>query len=288
MIDLHCHTNCSDGIYTPIELLKKANEKGITILSITDHDTINAYYELDKVNIKDYFSGRIIVGAEFNCRFDNCKIELLGYNFDRESIKKWIDSLPTKKKRLELEFKTLVRNCIKKGIKITKGLKYNDRNKYPSEIVFYDLKKYEENKNKIGEEVWNDLPLFYRKYTTDKSFLLYSDSYANMEPDAKEVSNLIRKSGGKVFLAHLYVYDMKNHLEFLKKMIEQNILDGVECHYSRFSKGQINTLLNFCAEHNLLISGGSDFHGERIPEIDLGTGFGNLNVNKNDIEKWVN
>ena len=79
MIDLHWHTTNSDGTDITIQLLKKAQEKGITLLSITDHDTTKAYFDIDNININEYYNGKIITGIEINCVFNNIKIELLGY-----------------------------------------------------------------------------------------------------------------------------------------------------------------------------------------------------------------
>lgn len=76
MIDIHCHTTNSDGADNTIELLKKAQEKGITLLSITDHDTTKAYFDIDNININEYYNGKIITGIEINCVFDNVKIEI--------------------------------------------------------------------------------------------------------------------------------------------------------------------------------------------------------------------
>lgn len=56
MIDLHMHTKYSDGTDNIIEFLKKAEKNNLEIISITDHNTVKAYYELEKINIKDYFS----------------------------------------------------------------------------------------------------------------------------------------------------------------------------------------------------------------------------------------
>ena len=87
MIDLHTHTTYSDGTWDVKTLLKKAKENGVELLAITDHDTVKAYLELKENNYSSYFNGKIISGAEFNCVFNNAKIELLGYNFDIEKIK---------------------------------------------------------------------------------------------------------------------------------------------------------------------------------------------------------
>ena len=70
MIDLHMHTIYSDGTDSVEELLKKANALNLDIISITDHDSCDAYYELEKCNVNDYYKGKIIVGCEFTTSFD--------------------------------------------------------------------------------------------------------------------------------------------------------------------------------------------------------------------------
>ena len=74
MIDLHTHTTFSDGTWTLEEMLKNAENNNITILSITDHDTVLPHIKLKDIDIKNYYSGRIIVGGEFNAIFRNTKI----------------------------------------------------------------------------------------------------------------------------------------------------------------------------------------------------------------------
>lgn len=85
MIDLHTHTNYSDGTWNLKKLLEEAEKTNIEILSITDHNTINSYKELEKINIKDIFKGKIIPGIEFSTVFDG--VEVYHSSFTEEQIK---------------------------------------------------------------------------------------------------------------------------------------------------------------------------------------------------------
>lgn len=289
MIDLHCHTTNSDGTYTTTELLKKAEEKGITLLSITDHDTTKAYFDIDNININDYYNGKIITGIEINCVFDNVKIELLGYEFNKEPVKTWLDTIygkETVRNNMIKEFNDMKNICERNGVKISKNISYNPDKEYPIDVIYFDVIKYEENKKLFDEDVWNSKSLFFRKCTTDKEFILFRDFTKDYEA-AETVSNIIRKNNGKVFLAHLFVYNLDNPMEFLDKIASSNIIDGVETYYSRFTNKQIEQIEKYCKENNLLMSGGSDFHGNKHKGLELGTGFGNLIINEDAIKEWI-
>ena len=86
MIDLHLHTNYSDGADSLVEILKKSEELKLEYISITDHDNCNAYEELSKIDVKKYYTGRIIPGIEIKCGYKGRLIELLGYNIDTKII----------------------------------------------------------------------------------------------------------------------------------------------------------------------------------------------------------
>ena len=73
---------------------------------------------------------------------------------------------------------------------------------------------------------------------------------------------------------------------YLNKMIDRNLLDGVEVYHSSFTDKQIETLEKYCMHRGLLMSGGSDCHGEKKKDRKLGMGYGNLNINKEIIQNW--
>ena len=82
MIDLHMHTSYSDGTDSVKEILKNAKQINLEIISITDHNTCNAYQEMEELNVSKFYNGNIIVGCEFTTSYNNRLIEVLGYGFD--------------------------------------------------------------------------------------------------------------------------------------------------------------------------------------------------------------
>ena len=289
MIDLHCHTTNSDGTWTVEELLKKAQEINLEVLSITDHDSVKSYFEIQKNReLQNVFKGKIINGVELNCVFDGIKIEALAYDFDLDKVNNWLEEYYTPEKNrngLIEEFNDLIDICKKQGIKIEKDLKYNPDTEYPVDVIYYSIIKFEENKKFFTEEQWTSKSIFFRTCTVDKSFPLYRD-FSKQMPTLEFLSEFIHKCGGKLFLAHLYKYELNNHIEYLDNIIEKKLIDGIEVYHSSFTKEQIQTLEQYCKNNKLLMSGGSDCHGERKKERKLGIGYGNLNINKKILANW--
>ena len=96
---------------------------------------------------------------------------------------------------------------------------------------------------------------------------------------AKDTISLINNAGGIAILAHPLLYkfndnDLNEMLDYLKSLG----LKGIECLYSNHTEENTQFLINIAKKHNLKISGGSDFHGDNKPNLDLGTGYGNLKI----------
>ena len=105
MIDLHTHTNYSDGTWNLRKLLEEAEKLNIEVLSITDHDTVNCYEEIEKIKVEDIFKGKIIPGVEFNTVFDGVMFHLLAYDFDYRKLDNFIcENYENKKPNLKKEF----------------------------------------------------------------------------------------------------------------------------------------------------------------------------------------
>ena len=289
MIDLHTHTINSDSTWSTKELLEKAENIGLEALSITDHDTAKSHIEIgENKELQNIFTGKLITGAELNCTFDGVKIEVLAYNFDLNPVQAWLDnyySEEKERKRLIEEFEDFVILCHKKGIKIENNLKYNPKTEYPVDVIYDSIIQFPENKKFFTDAQWNDRKLFFRTCTVDKNFLLYRD-FSKQMPTLEFIHEFIHKYHGKIFLAHLFAYRLNHHIDFLDKMVEKGLLDGVEVYHSTFTKEHVDLLQKYCKDKNLLMSGGSDCHGERDKEIKLGIGYGNLNIPKKIIENW--
>ena len=288
MIDLHTHTSYSDGNWDVKTLLRNAQKMKVELLAITAHDTVKAHLELKENDYSKYYTGKIIVGAEFNCVFNNAKIELLGYNFDAVKMDKWIGkvySAEQKRPNLMEEFHLLMNACHKNNIKVD-DIVYKEDMGWPIDYIYESIKKYPENRKYFSDKEWNDIDHFFRCCTCNIDFPLYID-FSSQLPNAKQVSDEIRRLGGKVFLAHLFTYPLRNYKKYLDSLVKDNIIDGIETFYSKFTDDEINFVKDYCQKNNLYMSAGTDCHGDKKPDRKIGIGYGNMNVSIDLVKDWI-
>ena len=289
MIDLHVHSKYSDGTDDFVDIFKKAESKNIKILSITDHDNCNFYEKIANINVSDYYTGKLINGIELKTVVKGVPIELLGYGVDVAYINKKVDDIYTAK--VENDFIIMERlheNCLKLGLRVDKNIieNYDDSYKYATTYLHEHITSFEENRKFIlNEKAWNDSTSFYRKYMSNPCSNFYI-SNEDLLPDCDSIINLIKEAGGLVFVPHIYIYG-ENSMMILDELTNKHDIDGIECYYSHFTDDQSKYLVDYCKEHKLLMSGGSDYHGLGKNGIDLGTGFGNLNVPDNITDNWI-
>ena len=290
MIDLHMHTTYSDGTDTVKELLEKAESLGLEVISITDHNTCKSYFEMEEFNVKEIYKGDILVGCEFTTSFDNRLIEVLGYGFDYKKVNKYLEEFYSDElvsKRTNILYNRLLDRIKELGLEFhlerVRDKKFT--NEFFERGIYEELVKYENNKEKLKEDVWASFSNFYRKGLTNPKSKLFIN-HVEFKPSIKEIVNLIHKNGGIAFLAHPYQYKFTDTEKFLDKLYNEVALDGIECFYTTFSEKQTNYLVNFAKERNLLISGGSDYHGTNKENHNLGVGRGNLKISKDIINNY--
>ena len=287
MIDLHMHTTYSDGTESCETVLKKCQEKNLNYISITDHNTARAYEELEKMDFLSLFKGKIIPGIELNTKALNIPIEILGYGIDYKKMNELATKvyIPPKERNL-IEFKRLYDKCIKYGIVLDKDCANSyDPNTFASGFFHKEIIKHEENKNLLSLEAWDSSKIFYRQFMSDPNMPLYVEM-DDLVPDFNTASNLVRQAGGLVFIPHIFEY--RNNAEPILKYILDNFkIDGIECYYTTFTQEQHERVLNVCKKRNLFISGGSDFHGTIKPDVDIGVGYGNMQIPDEIIFPWI-
>lgn len=269
MIDLHLHTTTSDGSDEPKDILIKAQQLGLDYISITDHDSIGAYKKLKDINIHNYFKGNLIHGCEFSAVHNGKPIEILGYGIDFEVISS--TGLVSDEKFYERENNYLRKMkdvCKNLNLKYTENLSI-DGKYFATQIMHADLRKYPENEKYFTKEIWESLNAFYRTCVNNEDSPFFLDQMKDYLT-VQEAAALIKKAGGKSFLAHLYGYIVNDHYEFLNSIVSLNALDGIECYHSLHSIDKTKYLLNYCCEHNLYSSGGSDYHGKLKPNVKMG------------------
>jgi len=272
MVDLHMHTTHSDGTWDTKKMLEEAQKANLDYISITDHNSVRAYYDMKDMDVQNIYTGKIITGCEFSCYFNEAKIELLGYNIDFEETNKWVkENYDHKSYSFQEEFKKLIYACKKHNIKLTENLTYDRKNGYPYDIVYNDILKYPENVQYFSKEELSSPNNFFRSATCNLNNPLHIEFEKN--PEAKEVSDFIRNVGGKVFIAHIYVYQFNDPVGILKELIDNNIIDGIEVYHTDHTEENVNTLLKICEENKLLISAGSDCHGDKRKDRKVGKIF---------------
>lgn len=287
MIDLHTHTIYSDGSSSVKELLEEAERKKISLLAITDHNTIAAYKEVD--SLQYLFSGRILPGVEITTTYNGEVIEVLGYGFDIGKMRDFLDKyvLTFEEKQLK-EFELIKRRYKEIGVRFDEENIIFDPKTESSRVAFVnEIKRYPENyKFFLNSESINTNSGFTRNEVYNPKSSLYVDQ-SSLFPSLNKTIEIIHRSGGLAFLAHVYAYS-PTIAKDLVPILDTYDLDGVECFYTIFTDEQSKYLINLCRERGLYMSGGSDFHGSRKVNHNLGVGRGNLFIEENLIQEWIN
>ena len=264
-IDLHVHSNASDGTMSPKELVYYAKEKNIQAFALTDHDTIAGITEAKKIG--NDLGIEVISGIEFSTYYNGIEIHILGLYIDENNIeftnhlKEFIDSRNSRNKKVI----NILNNL---GINIT----INDIIDVSKDAVITRAHIAKALKDKG-----------YVK-TTEEAFEKYLGTnklaYVPREKITPEAAiKLTSLANGIPVLAHPLLYNLKhNELISLLEHTIKHGLKGIETIYSLHSEADERYIKKLANQYNLLITGGSDFHGTNKTNIDLGTGRGNLYV----------
>lgn len=269
LIDMHTHTNYSDGDLSPQELIKLAIDKGIGTLAITDHNTIEGIKKVNKNDDIIVVSGiKIINGIELSAKTNIGRMHILGYGID-------LNNEALNKKLLEIKD-----NSINSFLSIMEQIKRD----YGIRFSYEDIKTLVNANHNLGRP---DLAKLCVKYgyasTVQEAFDKYLIEAHNKTRQTskklpyQECLELITKSGGIPILAHPKTLELseKELLILLKEMISYG-LKGIEVYHSSHSQEEMSYYLEIANKYDLLISGGSDFHGKTVkPDIELGTGKNN-------------
>jgi len=251
MIDLHCHSNASDGSLSPEELVMKAFDFGIASFALTDHDTISGLREAkstaEKVGIE------LISGIEFSCDYDGGELHILGLFID-ETNPELLKVIKTLEEYRKERNEKLLELLTKQGIKINMD----------------DLFCHNDRIENIGKP--NFARALYKNGYVKNEFEAYSKylSEANLKSierkkiSDKEALDIIHTAGGLAVLAHPDQLGIKEHkllINFISDLKEKG-LDGIEIFYTGYKKNIIKRYKGIARKYSLLYSGGSDFHGE--------------------------
>jgi len=265
-IDLHTHSTISDGTLTPNEIFESAVQNNLEVISITDHDTIDALNDITNIPENLIF----IKGVEISAEFPKT-LHILGYDFDpsNEDLSKTLKELQDFRKKRNLKIQE---NMAKLGFHISsEELVTEAKGEIVGRPHFAKLMHKKGYVNSYQEA--------FDKYLA-KGKLLYLNK-KRLEP--QKAIELILNAGGIPVLAHPYQTKLNDdELELLIKELKEYGLIGIEVFYSQHTRKQEQLYLQFASKYNLLITAGSDFHGNNTPAIKLG-----LNVQYFYLKKFL-
>ena len=275
IVDLHVHSTKSDGSMTPTELVQYAIEKGLSAFALTDHDTTegideavvaaNKHNKSIAIGETEGLPLEIIPGIEFSTEYMGKDIHILGLYIDynapafKEKIQEFVDARILRNQKM-------CASLASDGIDITYEKLLEE---YPDAVITRShYAKY----------------LLNHGYTTSmkEAFERYiGDHCKHFIPREKitpmQAVGLINEVGGLAFLAHPTLYHMSDRvLEGLIKDLIESGLAGIEAVYCTYTQGEEAQMRKFASKYDLLISGGSDFHGSIKPKLDLAVGYGKL------------
>lgn len=256
--DLHCHSTCSDGSMTPRDLVFHAKEIGLRGLSITDHDNVRAYSEaIQAAEEAEIWLG---TGVEFSSVHAGKSVHILGYDIDHEdpSLLQFCERHVIRRRERN---RAIVSRLAERDMPIDEAFLDSLLDSgVPVGRPHIALQLVEKGYVKNVQEAF-DLYLGDKKCCFDPGSPISS----------VETIEVIHNAGGKAFLAHPHF--LKN-----SRIVSTLLLlpfDGIECYYSRLPAEKEAKWVRIASQRNLLMSGGSDFHGVIKPAIPLGCSWVN-------------
>ncbi|MBQ1193139.1 MAG: PHP domain-containing protein [Lachnospiraceae bacterium] len=264
-IDLHVHSNKSDGTLTPREVVFLAKKKGLKAIALTDHDTVEGVWEAVKAGEE---TGVIVIpGIEISADFNGTDLHILGLNIDYTNS----------------SFNDIVDMCQKNR---------NDRNNKIIEKMQNDGIDISREKmlERFGEV--SVTRAHFARYLVEKEYVNHKntafDMYLNKgkkyyipreKITSKMAIDIIKGAKGHPVLAHPLLYKFgKDRLKSLFDYLKSLGLEGIEGIYSLNTPSDDVWLKRMAENYGFYITGGSDFHGDNKPDIDLGVGKGNLKI----------
>lgn len=257
-IDLHCHSTASDGALPPGDLVRRASEKGVTHLALTDHDTISG---LDDASVAAQAVGlSLVAGTELSCLWKSHTIHIVGLDFDtsdhnlnaaleRQNDNRWRRARTIAEKLSKLKIDDMVEKATVKAGGDVPGRPHFARVLVDEGAVKDSAQAF---KRYLGTGKAGDVKGFW--------------------PSLEDVVQWITRAGGIAVLAHPRKYKLTaTKLRALTSDFRQAGGRAIEVSTSGQSSGDLGFLAELCRRENLLASQGSDFHFPGAPWCELGS-----------------
>ena len=290
IIDLHIHTNISDGELSPKEIINEAVNNKASIISITDHDTIDAYTD-DLIKYANNNKIDLIPGVEISTKSHGVGIHILGYNIDIHSniLKKQLEDLRNirheylynvGKKLKELGYEIDIEELDKIDAVTKAHISLQIINNLNNKEKLLKEFGHIPNKGEFIENIMNEnCPAYVKKRSITPL----------------EAANIIRKAGGKVVLAHPVAYEHQDNLTDLdiQEIIEEIRPDGIEANYIFYDRNEnryneSEKWKKVAKKNNLFTTIGSDFHTKSSKHALIGLINEDIHISDEEINNIIN
>ena len=271
LVDFHMHSIYSDGVKSPEGLLRHAIDCNLSMMALTDHDEIDGIKALrtaqDQLDPEKTI--KIINGCEFSADYKDKSIHILGYRFD-ETNKELRDFIEYFKSKREERIDEIIRRCNNAGYFISKDELLK---KFPKTQAY--------GRPHIGQLLIDG---GYAKDINDVfKDILRKDSPCYVPKVKIEVPyniDIIHKAGGLAVMAHPKLVTSD---EYVVEMLAYDF-DGMEVYHTKHNDDDVKRYKALAKEHNLFITGGSDYHGIPGKAPDQ---FGDYLVSAENVSEFI-
>ncbi len=259
-VDLHIHSDASDGLHTPAELLAMARDAGLSAIAITDHDSVASVPAA--LELSSEYSVEVVPGLEMSSQISDKDAHFLGYYIDYET--------PKLSERLEW----LRKARAERAAEILKLLK-----KEGIELSFESLLGLARG-GSVGRPHIAELLVsegFAPSFQDAFKRYLQRDACCYVEKEVlppEEIIQMIRGLGGVVVVAHPGVSGLDEHIDYFVSLG----LQGLEAYHADHTPEQVEHYLELAKRLGVIVTGGSDYHGEGVRETTVGC---------NKVPDWV-
>lgn len=267
-IDLHTHSNNSDGTFSVKELIDRAHDKGLAAIALTDHDTMDGVDEAIEYAASKYPDLEVIPGVELSTEGEGREVHIVGLYIDNhdkefvEGLSAFIDSRTTRNKKM----------CKKLSEEAGIPISYEAlTEEFPDTVIT----RAHFAKFMVDRGYVNSRAEVFDRYIGD-----HCPYYVGREKITPEdaIRSILKAKGVPVFAHPILCRFGDDRLDDFVGRLKGAGLVGIEAVYSTYERRDEIQIKELAKKYDLLVSGGSDFHGANKPDIDLGTGCGKLFV----------
>lgn len=264
-IDLHVHSNASDGSLTPTEVADEAIRMGLSAIALTDHDTVDGIDEI--VRYTEDKPIVVVPGIELSCYYNNREIHILGFYMDYANPALNAE-LKVLKDAREARNEKMVSLMQADGLPITmEKLLHGNPDSVITRAHFARVL--------VEEGICKNKDAAFKKYIGIGCKYYLPKPQVTCE-DAMRILTTYSKGA---FLAHPLLYHLGySRLDELLSYLKTLGLKGIEAYHSSNNSYESGKLRLMAHNHGLCISGGSDFHGAVKPDIQMGIGRGGMRI----------